>query len=275
MSGLDDVVAISAGRDHQMALKAGGTAWAWGSDADGQLGTTSGFGDNNLRPRRVIMDFVNDETPLLGVVDVEAGGNTSFALVAYCGDDTATRIGTNGADTINGTGQAEVIVTGAGNDDVDGGGGSDVICTGSGNDSAAGGAGNDLIDGGPGADTVDGGENVDTATFPGAAARVINLQNGTVSGEAAAALAGVENIKGSGGADNITGDAAANKIEGLNGGDTLRGGGGDDNVLGGSGADALAGQGGADDVCHGGPGVDSFLGGGPVAAGCETDVSIP
>jgi alpha-tubulin suppressor-like RCC1 family protein len=37
-SGLSGVVAIGAGHDHSIALKADGTVWAWGRNAQGQLG---------------------------------------------------------------------------------------------------------------------------------------------------------------------------------------------------------------------------------------------
>ncbi|HEX5752852.1 MAG TPA: RCC1 repeat-containing protein [Archangium sp.] len=38
VSGLSDVVAISAGRNHSLAMHADGTLWAWGRNATGQLG---------------------------------------------------------------------------------------------------------------------------------------------------------------------------------------------------------------------------------------------
>jgi len=39
--GLTDVVAVSGGRNHSLALRSDGTVWAWGGNADGQLGIGS------------------------------------------------------------------------------------------------------------------------------------------------------------------------------------------------------------------------------------------
>ncbi|HBG43411.1 MAG TPA: RCC1 repeat-containing protein, partial [Firmicutes bacterium] len=43
VSGLGNIIAITAGYSHTVALKDDGTVWAWGSNSDGELGggTTS------------------------------------------------------------------------------------------------------------------------------------------------------------------------------------------------------------------------------------------
>jgi alpha-tubulin suppressor-like RCC1 family protein len=41
VTGLTDVIAITAGYEHSLALRADGTVWAWGVNTDGTLGTTS------------------------------------------------------------------------------------------------------------------------------------------------------------------------------------------------------------------------------------------
>jgi hypothetical protein len=40
--GLSGVIAVAAGAEHSVALRWDGTVWAWGSNANGQLGTGSG-----------------------------------------------------------------------------------------------------------------------------------------------------------------------------------------------------------------------------------------
>jgi alpha-tubulin suppressor-like RCC1 family protein len=47
-TGLTDVIAISAGSDHSLALKQDGTVWAWGSNWRGQLGNGRG-GESYIR----------------------------------------------------------------------------------------------------------------------------------------------------------------------------------------------------------------------------------
>lgn len=68
VQGLTDVVAVSAGWGHSLALKRDGTVWAWGLNNHGQLGTSP----NPLVPNQV-----------MGLSDVEriwAVNNTSYAL---------------------------------------------------------------------------------------------------------------------------------------------------------------------------------------------------
>jgi hypothetical protein len=71
-----------------------------------------------------------------------------------CLGQPATRIGTNGADTINGTSGADVIVGLGGSDKINGAAGNDRICGGDGNDTLTGGKGVDRFDAGGGNDTL-------------------------------------------------------------------------------------------------------------------------
>jgi alpha-tubulin suppressor-like RCC1 family protein len=59
---LRDVTAISAGRDHAMAVRVGGTVWVWGSNEHGELGPAgpSGIEDSNV-PLRVL--FTTETNP--------------------------------------------------------------------------------------------------------------------------------------------------------------------------------------------------------------------
>lgn len=69
---LTDIVQVSAGKRHSMALKKDGTVWVWGSSSNGQLG----LGDRNmcLFPVRV--------PGLTQIIAVAAGNDTSMALKA-------------------------------------------------------------------------------------------------------------------------------------------------------------------------------------------------
>ena len=70
VSGLTDVVAISAGGSHRLAVRSDGTVWAWGSNSYGQLGD----GTTTARPSPV-------QVPgLANIVSVEAGDGFSFAV---------------------------------------------------------------------------------------------------------------------------------------------------------------------------------------------------
>jgi hypothetical protein len=71
-----------------------------------------------------------------------------------CLGQPATRIGTNGADTIKGTSGADVIVGLGGSDKINGAGGNDRICGDDGNDTLTGGKGVDRFDAGGGNDTL-------------------------------------------------------------------------------------------------------------------------
>lgn len=70
-----------------------------------------------------------------------------------CRGESATIVGTPGADVIRGTRGADVIVAGRGNDVIRGLGGNDIICGDQGRDTIDGGPGRDACIGGPGRDT--------------------------------------------------------------------------------------------------------------------------
>ena len=70
VSGLSGVMAISAGINHSLALKADGTVWAWGNNSSGQLG--DGTTIDRPLPVRVL--------ELGGVGVIVAGFGRSFAI---------------------------------------------------------------------------------------------------------------------------------------------------------------------------------------------------
>jgi Ca2+-binding RTX toxin-like protein len=89
-------------------------------------------------------------SPFIDVAELEVYGPTSL----LCRGVGATRVGTNGRNTMNGTAGRDVIVGLGGNDKINGRGGNDVICGGSGADVLIGGPGLDKFDGGSGNDTI-------------------------------------------------------------------------------------------------------------------------
>ena len=88
--------------------------------------------------------------PFIDVAELEVYGPTSLLCLGV----GATRVGTNGRNTLNGTAGRDVIAGLGGGDRIDGRGGNDVLCAGSGADVLIGGAGVDKLDGGSGNDTI-------------------------------------------------------------------------------------------------------------------------
>jgi extracellular elastinolytic metalloproteinase len=89
--------------------------------------------------------------------------------VPTCLGKPATKVGTAGADSINGGSGADVIVGLGGNDKIDGKGGKDVICGGPGKDTLTGGPALDKLDGGDGNDTLFARDGVKETTVRGGA----------------------------------------------------------------------------------------------------------
>jgi alpha-tubulin suppressor-like RCC1 family protein len=94
---IEKVIAISAGYDHSLALRADGVAFAWGRNAEGQLG----IGNKGVKrsPTEVI-DLGNPSNPLPDVVEISAGDTHSlFRLtngkVRACGNNASGQIGDN------------------------------------------------------------------------------------------------------------------------------------------------------------------------------------
>lgn len=88
-----------------------------------------------------------------------------------CLGRTATRVGTNGSETITGTNGADVIVGNGGNDTINGRGGNDRICGGFGADTLTGGGGVDMFDAGPANDTLQTKDGVRERTIKGGTGR--------------------------------------------------------------------------------------------------------
>jgi len=70
VTGISNIVQVSAGYLHSLALKADGTVWSWGANCQGQLGTGNNF--YQISPTQV--------TGLANIIKIAAGGNNSMAI---------------------------------------------------------------------------------------------------------------------------------------------------------------------------------------------------
>jgi len=162
--------------------------------------------------------FVMPDPMLLGVLRADQ----------LCMGLVPTIVGTDNAETINGTPGRDIILAGGGADTIYAGDGNDVICGGDGRDRIKAGRGADMIDGGPLRDRIWGEAGADT------------IIGGT----------GADRIVGNNGNDTIDGLGSKDRIKAGPGDDIVRGGGGDDNIEGGEGTDTING-GIGNDTCSG------------------------
>lgn len=89
-AALTGIKSISAGRSHALALATDGTVWAWGFNANGELGQGN---TTSPQPSAVQVKSSDGVTPLSGVQAVAAGNGISFALM---NDGTVRGWGYNG-----------------------------------------------------------------------------------------------------------------------------------------------------------------------------------
>jgi Ca2+-binding RTX toxin-like protein len=197
---------------------------------------------------------------------------TAFAAKPKCFGRTATQVGSNGDNEINGTSGTDVIVAKGGDDSIRtgkgkdyvcaGGGGFDVIFSGGGNDKIKGEGGDDIIFPGPGADFVDGGPGGNTVTYEGSSVSInADLRTGTInSGGLVDEIKNVGGVGGSEASDLLIGNNMGNTLYGFDGNDELRGLAGTDFLSTGAGDDTAAGGDGFDILdlltAFGGPGLD-------------------
>jgi len=188
-------------------------------------------------------------------------------------------IGSNFADTINGSAENDWIDGGLGADTINAGGGNDTISFASATggrtvvlntsssdgkvlsnfeniygsafgDVLTGDGNNNMIEGGLGDDVIDGAGGVDTVSYSLATSAVsVNISGASVLGIAASSATGgdgndtltnFENITGSAFNDVLIGDAGNNVINGGDGDNLLIGGAGADTLIGGNGTDTVS-----------------------------------
>ena len=148
----------------ETAAVAGWNGPSLASSREGYMRTTI----QTLRSRRsglaVVLVLCLVAAGMLMSVSASAG-------VATCDGVTATIVGTDGNNEIDGTPGRDVVQARGGNDEVDTLGGNDLICGGSGSDDLSGdggddrvlgNAGNDELDGNAGSDRLVGGRGFDT-----------------------------------------------------------------------------------------------------------------
>ncbi|WP_159456776.1 M10 family metallopeptidase [Roseivivax jejudonensis] len=182
--------------------------------------------------------------------------------------------GTEGNDTLTGTGNDDTLAGGEGSDSLIAGGGHDQIAGSDGNDTIRAGAGNDNIGGGTGRDSIDAGDGNDTvgggfdedSIFGGHGHDVLaggageDILRGGTGDDTAGASYGHDELYGNAGDDSLGGGFGRDTINGDGGNDDIGGGEGNDVIDGGSGNDFVAG-GGRHDVVRGGDGNDRLNGG--------------
>ncbi len=70
----EKATAISAGKDHSLALKSDGSAWAWGENSNGQIGNRDGTGSDQIVPVKILELVVADTGGATNKSDVDVGG---------------------------------------------------------------------------------------------------------------------------------------------------------------------------------------------------------
>jgi len=215
-----DTLNGSAGND-QLSGNAGDDLLSGGAGNDVMQG---GVGDDKMdggSGSEDMLDF-SDGTAALNFTLVQSGSFTSTGGAGALGADSYMNmegvIGTNLADTINGS---------------------------AGNDIIRGGAGNDILDGKGGSDLLDFSDGTAGITFT-----LVSNGNGTFAGSAAGlgtdTYTGFEGAIGTAYADSLTGSASADQLRGGGGNDVINGLAGNDRISGGAGADMLTGGAGRD-----------------------------
>ncbi|MEO3433630.1 peroxidase family protein [Inquilinus sp. CAU 1745] len=235
---------------------------------------TGNIGDNNLEggsgtDTLVLKGGITDHTFFMDAGAFKVSSNTGgtdtlngIERVEFDGASYAFARGTNGADTVGGTADNDLVLGFDGDDTLNDDAGDDILVGGNGDDLMSGGAGNDTYliteagdrvneTGGDGVDTIIATITVDLHQTRGDHVDGI-VENLTLIGDA--------DIDGTGHnlANVLIGNSGNNRLGGGNGDDTLIGNAGNDRLLGHTGDDSVdGGQG--NDVLNGGAGIDTAV----------------
>ena len=170
----DDYLEGGTGNDTYLYAKGDGndTIYNYGKGKDQQ--DTLSFTDLNANEvtagrRGDNLLLTIDDGSTLTIKDHFKGSDYALQRIEFADGITWTlanlRLGTSGADTLNGTGSNDVIVGLSGNDTLNGDGDNDILYGGSGNDSLYGGANDDTLIGGKDNDILTGGAGNDVYLY--------------------------------------------------------------------------------------------------------------
>jgi Ca2+-binding RTX toxin-like protein len=263
-----DVVAgqtVTLTSGQQVRLNADGTVTVFANGTLGQENFTYTVSNGTVTDVGYVTINTVSAVAKDGIVQGTSGADVINA--AYAGDPDGDLIDGNDGQGVQGTtGDADLILAGAGNDQVIAGGANDIVYGGTGDDTLQGGNGNDTLQGDDGNDRLEGGEGADRlmgeagndTLLGGADADTLfgGAGNDTADGGTGndyVALGEGNDSFGSWSADNAGDDT----IFGEGGNDLIIGGAGNDAVSGDLGDDTLSGQMGSDTL-YGGEGADAF-----------------
>ncbi|WP_308911515.1 DUF4347 domain-containing protein [Pseudokordiimonas caeni] len=220
----------------------------------------------------VALDHESEATVQITITATDATGLTRDRGFTIQVADVNEVNGTEGADTLTGSGFDDFILPGGGDDIVSTGDGRDTIFGGLGADTVSGGGDDDFLIGGQGSDSVVGGSG-DDLVYAGFEDDGDDMVEGDDGNDTLGGGTGNDTVSGGNGSDLMWGRGGSDSLEGGAGDDILFNGAGDDTVSGGDGDDMLwASEG--DDMLSGGDGADTFVFGALAGNDTITDFDV-
>ncbi len=246
--GAADTIAGGAGAD-TIGGGAGADSLTGGADADTFI-LSDGFGNDTIAGGEAVTTGTDYDTidlsALTGPVTVTFTGSGAGTITD--GTDTVTFseieriIGTDQADVIDASDDAEGIVIegGAGDDTITGGSGGDTIDGEGGADSILGGAGDDALGYAVGGDTIDGQAGADTIRGGFSAGSDDAVLIGGDGNDSIVTYGADDTVYGGDGSDTINADSGNESLDGGAGDDVIWANSGDDTIVGGAGNDSIS-----------------------------------